>query len=1408
MKSRMYAVALAALVPLLGACDTGTSSGGDSSIIDGAGCTPAVDTQRCDGDDRLACDPLLQVWTSIEICPGAMTCVLADDGATTTCVPVETGGDVVDGGCSPAGYTTCDGNKVLQCGDDGKIAVVEDCVESGLKCEEGECGSGPVACAVVTPIKQITNQPTISSVAVVFAVDTCEGIAVVGLDLEDFSIYEDDKAISPTEAQATVLSREVEVYISLVMDNSPSVKAAGALEQAVEAALVFVGDLMTGTQASNVRVSVSFFSKKLELIQPFTSDLDSVQGALSSLLEDTTGSNTTNLYGAIIDAIASNDAARAFREAEMRGGTLPVGQVVLFTDGSDQAALYTLGAAQSAVNSTQADVLTISLGGELDMDVLESLGKSGSYQASDASELKATFTKAAQQAKALQKRIYVLGYCSPKLAGVHQLTIEVLGGKGISPPIEFDASAFNNDFATCSSLLFEQACATKSCGGLLCGACAAGVECLTDDRCACDGLICGSEAGRVCGECSGATEYCTADQTSCTEACEGLICGEGVVDCDLTWVGSDCCAAHDTGGCDSPSVEEFICGFVDESCCADSWDADCAQYAELYTGACDEGQATSDCHLSDISCGTCEEGTYCGDEQTSCDDSCGGYVCGDSPVDETDCGECAGGSYCAVDQSACLDSCADIGCGISSVDGWDCGTCEDGSYCAEDQSACLDSCADIGCGISSVDGWDCGTCEDGSYCPADQSACVDVCGDLVCGVKSYLGGGEDADEVPVSLFFDGYAFSNWYYYIWDDFGFYWESDLQDAGWGDGVEAQVSLPPGDYVLEVDSWNCDMGFEITLQSPCGLWTMVEVSGCGSQSYFTVETCPLGAEIELSCGECESGTYCAEDQTACLDSCADLECGASPIDGADCGQCAEALFCTGENLCVAPCEGLVCGQSPLDGSECGTCEDGSYCSADQTECGDPCVGLACGLSPIDGTSCGSCDGGTVCSTDQTECEDACGEKVCGTQEIDPCLTQDSPVTVYAEMWGNVGGDWQYDIQSAETGESILSAWEEPWGDGWFLLDFDLPLGDYLLVMTAPSCDMFIDIYMSSDCGLVLWASASGCDSTLPFTITTCGSQESCPEQVPCGTCGDGTYCSADQLSCQEGTPQTLVKLTADGDFFAETESLWWLADSAGNTYVSFGSGPKSSTKIEELLLPGGETFSIHVSDSYGDGGLGVQVTACGNEIALVQQWNYTYSSQDSFVVPNCGGPPPAGDPGVIQYDDGTFEEMIGTGAGSHTYEIMTRFTPESWPVTVVGVDLYFADEMNEWSSYVSVGESIDVLGCSSASTNGSKLIANVTHESASNINGMDAFHTYTFDTPMVVNSGDFAAGFRISFNGQKYPAAMDYTNPADRAYIRDMGVDLDNNGIAEDIEGAFLNMGTLGFDGNWGIRARVEY
>jgi hypothetical protein len=806
-------------------------------------------------------------------------------------------------------------------------------------CSEGspEDGSNPNVrrtvpdCMRVIPFETRTNQPTKSSVAVVFGVEDCNGNPVPGLSATDFTLYEDGEPVSVAESNATILPRTAEIYVSLVMDNSPSVRTAGALDKAVSAATEFVDRVIAGSSAGEVKIAVLFFSKRLELKQDFTSNSQKLVSALNSLLTDTTGSNTTNLHGAVIDAIDRSRSHQDERLTVTRNGVLTLGQIVLFTDGSDQAALNSLSEATGAVNATKDDVITVALGGEVDPEALAQIGKSGSYVAGNPNELESVFAEAASRITALQSRVYVLGYCSPKLAGTHQLDIEVGKNAGKSGGISFDASAFNDPDALCSTSLFEHACDDKQCAGLLCGGCSNGSECSVDGKCRCgSGGPCSSDADScVNGTCQcGIGRACSGDRPICDEGtCVFPECPEEASPCDgnCVYLKSD---TANCGSCGHRCASGATC--ENSTCRCPTGEMDCG-------GTCLGTQKdTANCGSCGHRCAsgaTCEGGTCrCPTGEKECSGSCV-----DTQSDLSNCGAC--GKVCSMAGSSCQSgTCRCQGtlteCGAACVD-----TQTDSSNCG----GCGEACSKAGSSCQS------GTCR----CPTGTTdcafACIDVSADLAncgkCGQRCAAGATCDDGicKCPTGqmdcggVCIDVYGDSN-------------NCGACGSRCAEGASCQLG-----------SCECPPG-----QTDCGgicVDTESDSANCGSCG----NVCTVVGSTCLS-GDC----YCPSGEVDCDGICRDIR-----VDQNNCGGCGRVCATVGatcrSSQCLCPigemeCDG-ICREVRVDPENCGNCGNvctvvGSSCQSGQCKCpaGKTACDGVCIDTATDPENCGRCGHGCL--------------------------------------------------------------------------------------------------------------------------------------------------------------------------------------------------------------------------------------------------------------------------------------------------------------------------------------------------------------------------------------------------------------------------------------------------------------
>ncbi len=395
-----------------------------------------------------------------------------------------------------------------------------------------------------------------------------------------------------------------------------------------------------------------------------------------------------------------------------------------------------------------------------------------------------------------------------------------------------------------------------------------------------------------------------------------------------------------------------------------------------------------------ITCGTCEDGTYCSPDTHQCEEpvelclmrECGAAVdaCGDPVLCGSSCdaGEvCKGGVCETCTPRGCDGSCGTIsdGCGQT----LECGGCGDGQACDALTHECT-SCEPTTCMGQGVE---CGTISDGCGQTLDCQACA--------GGKTCVSGKCVAPPLPA------------------------ECTAQMANCGEiehactGEEIQCGkCPAGEACVDNVCKSC-------VPTSCeeqGVSCGTIKDGCGAELHCGA--CP-DADGVCYKGACCQPTTCEQQGKQCgttTDGCGKtLDCGnCDPVNNSICG------YETGPNQCgvcvpTKTCTGLECG-TLHDGCKevnCGSCDEqsGEYCGGKGTgvanicsECvPDPlktCAGLSaanggketCGVlrSPCGNEDCQGCPEGqkcgaggvaNVCDVCVPTSDDVCAGKNCGT-------------------------------------------------------------------------------------------------------------------------------------------------------------------------------------------------------------------------------------------------------------------------------------------------------------------------------------------------------------------------------------------------------------------------------------------
>lgn len=301
-------------------------------------------------------------------------------------------------------FTALSGLMVLACGGD-----------------EQTMDQGPKACSglTLTQLDQAVAPP--ANVAALVRVTHCDGRPLeTRIQPENFTLSEDGFALSTYEALREIrpTRRDISEITAIVLDLSGSVHRSGLKEKMVEGTRRLIAQL-----GENRRIAIYGFDGRPDLIPyaNFSDDPDVWEEALSRILDAELVDDSTNLNGAVVNALEILDTAV---NAEVRNVTqVTHGTLVLFTDGTDRAGRVRGYTARMAVQHSGHSTFTIGVGAEIDPAILQELGNTGHMLVDDPEQITDAFEQLGRDVAARSLQDYVVSYCSPSRSGVHELTI-------------------------------------------------------------------------------------------------------------------------------------------------------------------------------------------------------------------------------------------------------------------------------------------------------------------------------------------------------------------------------------------------------------------------------------------------------------------------------------------------------------------------------------------------------------------------------------------------------------------------------------------------------------------------------------------------------------------------------------------------------------------------------------------------------------------------------------------------------------------------------------------------------------------------------------------------------------------------------------------------------------------------
>jgi hypothetical protein len=343
-----------------------------------------------------------------------------------------------------------------------------------LSCSSTDGSGSQVPCLSIRLAEGGFSAVAPSKLSLFFTVDTCAtqntaAKPVAGLSKDHFQVQEDGASVSPFESQQSIQPKgqKFRLYTLLLLDLSGSILRSGNFPALRESALLFV-DRVLGSGREGHQLAIATFDGRdtLSVISGYTENKAAAQDAIRGLdvVECQSSANcsafpdhrtcaghrcvddSTNLNGAVIRGLEHLDQQRkaepsiAYRETSL----------VLFTDGTDQAARASQREALDKVSASNSYVMGIGMGGEVDTSALRQLSKDGYFPAGSPEDLGGAFDELATKVVALANRFYLLEYCSPKRGGTHRLrllattTFDLYGPLSGAMEQSFDATGFTS----------------------------------------------------------------------------------------------------------------------------------------------------------------------------------------------------------------------------------------------------------------------------------------------------------------------------------------------------------------------------------------------------------------------------------------------------------------------------------------------------------------------------------------------------------------------------------------------------------------------------------------------------------------------------------------------------------------------------------------------------------------------------------------------------------------------------------------------------------------------------------------------------------------------------------------------------------------------------------------------------
>ena len=294
----------------------------------------------------------------------------------------------------------------------------------------------------VEPVAVGTQKP--GNVALYVAVSH-RGSGVVGLQKQDFKVYENGVALDNDQIQLTLLPTDTSATrrAAVLVDMSKSLKPSERRSLA-DALRPFITRLR---QREAVSLYAYDGAEKVHLVQEYARDAraepDEKDTSMDRLLYFSRRDASTSLYSAVVDGSQKLSATLASEGRPIQSGTL-----IVIALNPDSAGRVDDDKLHDFVNESPHHYFLMTVGTWASDSNVTFLGKNGATRAGSPMTMSAPLNDVANAVDDDYFRNYLVSYCSPGRAGKRDLKLEVITHDAQGKPsvgsysTEFDATGF------------------------------------------------------------------------------------------------------------------------------------------------------------------------------------------------------------------------------------------------------------------------------------------------------------------------------------------------------------------------------------------------------------------------------------------------------------------------------------------------------------------------------------------------------------------------------------------------------------------------------------------------------------------------------------------------------------------------------------------------------------------------------------------------------------------------------------------------------------------------------------------------------------------------------------------------------------------------------------------------------